>query len=229
MLELSYISKVVGIKSVLNNINLQIPEGQRVALCGDMTAASWLLRVIPGGVQVKRGEVLYQEKPAKKMVQHFSYMGFEGSLLWEKSVAYSVKVRKHWYPERDEMLYQKRGNAFAAEAPSKTCYKKLDRRSQAGEVLAFGTSLGCSVWLIDQLLPACEAKAREALYEAMQEHCKKGGIALVNLPDEMLCGEAADAFDRLIYLKDGSVVADVNLAEKGNKALEVRMKEWKGR
>lgn len=229
MLELSYISKVIGVKSVLNNINLQIPEGQRVVFCGDLLGASWLLRVISGNVQVKRGEVLLEEEPIQKMVSHLSYMGFEGSFLWDKSVAYSVGLRKAWYADWDEFAYQKHGMDFGAEAPSKAIYHKLDRESRAREVLAFGTSLGCQVWLVDELLSSCGEKTRQNFYEAVSKHTKAGGTALVCLPEELLCREAMEAFDRLIYLKEGSVVADVDLTKPDGKPLEVRMIEWKGR
>ncbi len=229
MLELSYISKVIGVRSVLNNINLQIPEGQRVVFCGDLSGASWLLRVISGNVQVKRGEVLLEEEPIQKMVSHLSYMGFEGSLLWDKSVAYSVNLRKAWYTNWDEPTYQRRGMDFGAEAPSKVIYHKLDRESRAAEVLAFGISLGCQIWLVDELLSSCGEKPRQNFYKVMSEHTKAGGTALVCLPEELLCREAMGLFDRLIYMKEGSVVADVDLTKSDGKPLEVRMKEWKGR
>ena len=108
MLEVNNISKMMEIFPVINNVTFSVDDGEMISMCGDPFGGDFVLQAIPGLLQIKRGNVKLDDvivaghgmtKKSEEYVGQFSYISTTGTLLWEKSFNYNLKLREKWFKD----------------------------------------------------------------------------------------------------------------------------------
>jgi nitrate/nitrite transport system ATP-binding protein len=207
LLELKSVCKNYGANSILNNINLNIKEGEFVAIVGfSGSGKTTLISTIAGLIQADSGEVLKQGKPITApgpdrgvVFQNYSLMPW---LTVFENVALAVdQIFKHWPVEQRRAhteRYVKMVNLGAA-MDKKPAELSGGMRQRVNVARALAASP--DILLLDEPLSALDALTRGNLQdEILQiwEQEKKTVILITNDVDE-----AIYMADRVIPLNPG--------------------------
>lgn len=237
MLEIINLSKMMEIFPVINNVSFMVNDGEMIAICGDPFGGDLVLQAIPGLIRIKRGSVSLDgeviagygmTKKSEDFVEKFSYISKNGTLLWEKSFDYNLKLREKWF---ENYHAQKAIDTLEALAPDFNRKKKANHMTDQELVLAafaLGMGMESKYFLVDALwwdIPDGETK--EKCLKMLKEKQDQGCSVLVVMDDFFLLGPGRDYFKRIIYMKQGALIVDSTPQVDANKPLEFLLEEWK--
>lgn len=237
MLEVNNISKMMDIFPVINNVTFSVDDGEMVSMCGDPFGGDFVLQAIPGLLQIKRGNVKLDDvivaghgmtKKSEEYVGQFSYISTTGTLLWEKSFNYNLKLREKWFKDYNSTRALDALDALAPEFNRKKKTSSLGEQDLAIAAFALGIGMESKYYLVDNIWRDIPDGSVVEKCLAMLEERKQQGCSVLAVMDEFfLCGPGRDHFKRILYMKMGALITDATPQTSVDKPLELLIEEWK--
>lgn len=214
LLQLENVTAGYGGKMILNNVSLNIDEGEIVTLLGPNGAGkSTTLKAIFGQVQVSSGAVLLDGKditanrPAQNVHEGIGYVIQGGRVFTDLSITENLLMGGYILRDR-ELLYQRMEQVFEF-FPELELRRNLRAKTLSGgerQMLALGISLILQprLWLLDEpsigLAPKLVTKMLAQVKEISQ--ALKTTVIIV----EQKARQAIAFADRIYVMKVGTVV-----------------------
>ena len=215
-IEIANIKKSFGRTQVLNDISLDIPSGQMVALLGPSGCGkSTLLRLLAGLSVPAAGEIRFGDrlvaKPGWGMVPEQRDIGmvFQDYALWPhmtaaQNVAFPLRMRGVARAARQQRVNDALAmvglNGFADRKPSGLSGGQQQRVALARAIVAEPRVL-----LFDEPLSNLDSELRESLCVEMSRLLRQLGITAVYVTHDRR--EAELLADRIVHLSAGTIAA----------------------
>ena len=210
--ELKNVTKVYGNKAVLDDVNLQISEGEIIALLGpNGSGKTTILRILafldnPTNGEVKfQGETVDFGKTEKTRMQ--STLVFQKTTLFDTSVynnvAYGLKIRKMTKIERDEEV-KNALRLVKLEGFENHPAKNLSGGEQQRVAIARALVLKTKLLLLDEPTANLDPKNASIVEEVIATVNKEFGTTVVMATHNMF--QAKSLPQRLALMKDGRIV-----------------------
>lgn len=211
MIEIKDICKRFGKLQVLNNVNLQLNQGECIALIGpNGCGKTTLIKSILGMVLPDKGEILFEGKSIRN------------DNLYRKHIGYMPQVGR--YPENmtiGQVLDMIRGIRHTQDIEDKDLYrqylieKMLDKKMRT---LSGGTTQKVSatlafmfnprVLILDEPTAGLDPLASEILKEKILDLRKKGCLILIS---SHLLSELETLVSQLVFMQEGNLVLHKNI------------------
>lgn len=222
VLEMKEISKgFPGVKA-LDHVNLNLKQGEVLALCGENGAGkSTLMKVLCGLYQPDEGEIYYQNKKVcfkhpNEAKQAGIIMVFqELSLVTDLSVAENIYlgslpmqgIKVNWKKLKKDAakVLEEIGCGIDPETPVGT----LPIAQRQMVEIARGMALGARILILDEPTSSLTDKEKEAFFENIRV-LKEKGAAIVYISHKM--DEIMEICDRAVVLRDGKNSGEFNTA-----------------
>jgi iron(III) transport system ATP-binding protein len=204
------ISKFYGRLKAVDNVSLEIEEGEFFTLlgpsgCGKTTT----LRLIAGFIEPDQGELYFDDKCITDLPAHKRNTGmvFQDYALFPnltvyENVAYGLKARKVDRKEIDKKVHSVLGKVelqgFEKRSPS-----VLSGGQQQRVALARALVIEPDVLLMDEPLSNLDANLRINMREVIKHLQKEVGITTILVTHDQ--EEAISISDRIAILKDGCI------------------------
>jgi ABC-type Fe3+/spermidine/putrescine transport system ATPase subunit len=208
LLEVRNIVKRFGSRKVLNNISLQIAEGEFMTLLGESgSGKTTLLRLIAGFEQPTAGEIWMSgaqldslppyKRPVNTVFQHYALFPH---LSVVDNVAYGLRVTDapgaEIPPRVDAALRMVKMQDYAAARPS-----RLSGGQQQRVALARAVINRPQLLLLDEPLSALDANLRKQMQGELKSLQRELGITFLFVTHDQ--EEAMALSDRIALLRDG--------------------------
>lgn len=212
-LELQGIRKQFGNTTVLNNVDLQIREGELVTLLGPSGCGkSTLLRCIAGLTEMDGGRILLENKDIVKLAPRSREVGmvFQSYALFpnlsvRENIEYGMKMRgasKEARRMRSEELL-----ALVDLEDKRDAYPQhLSGGQQQRVALARSLAVQPKVLLLDEPLSALDAKIRKNLRIEIRDIQKRFNMTTIFVTHDQ--EEALTLSDRVCIMNKGSIVQE---------------------
>ncbi|MBS0235862.1 MAG: amino acid ABC transporter ATP-binding protein [Proteobacteria bacterium] len=206
MLSIKGLIKVIAERKILDGINLEVPQGQVVAIIGPSGGGkSTLLRCINGLERYEDGSVTLgnlQAKDVGMVFQHFNL--FPHMTLFENLIYAPIKVQRI---SRDKaiadavQMLEKVGLAECAHIRPARLSGGQRQRGAIARTLCTNPKL----LLIDEPTSALDPENVKEVLGTIRSFAHTG-LTMLIVTHEM--GFAKEVADRIIFMEDGRVVAD---------------------
>ena len=210
-IQLENISKYYGQQVVVNNVSLEITDGEFFVLLGSSgSGKTTILNIIAGLVQPEKGKVLLHGRdvtdvPTQKRCVGFVFQNY--ALFQYMNVAQNIEfgldVRKvpraQRRAKRDELLELVGLVGLGGRMPS-----QLSGGQQQRVALARALAVEPEVLLFDEPLGALDAKIRMELRRSLKRIQKKSGVAAILVTHDQ--EEAFDLGDRIGVMNYGRLI-----------------------
>ncbi|WP_042163144.1 ABC transporter ATP-binding protein [Paenibacillus gorillae] len=212
-LELQAIRKQYGHTNVLNDINLQIREGELVTLLGPSGCGkSTLLRCIAGLADIDGGKIILDNKDivnvpprSREIGMVFQSYGLFPNMTVSENIQYGMKMRGASKEER-----RKRSEELLAvidmEDKRNAYPQQLSGGQQQRVALARSLAVQPKVLLLDEPLSALDAKIRKSLRTEIREIQKRFQMTTIFVTHDQ--EEAFIVSDRVCLMNKGSIVQE---------------------
>lgn len=212
-LELQGIRKQFGNTSVLNDVDLQIREGELVTLLGPSGCGkSTLLRCIAGLTDIDGGQILLEQKDIVKLPPRSREIGmvFQSYALFpnltvSENIQYGMKMRgvsKEARRKRSEELL-----ALIDLEDKRDAYPQhLSGGQQQRVALARSLAVQPKLLLLDEPLSALDAKIRKNLRTEIRDIQKRFNMTTIFVTHDQ--EEALTLSDRVCLMNKGSIVQE---------------------
>ncbi|WP_373233384.1 ABC transporter ATP-binding protein [Cohnella sp.] len=212
-LELRGIRKQFGNTNVLDNVDLQIREGELVTLLGPSGCGkSTLLRCIAGLTDLDGGQILLEQKDIVKLPPRSREIGmvFQSYALFpnltvSENIQYGMKMRGASKEER-----RKRSEELLAlidlEDKRDAYPQHLSGGQQQRVALARSLAVQPKVLLLDEPLSALDAKIRKNLRTEIRDIQKRFNMTTIFVTHDQ--EEALTLSDRVCLMNKGSIVQE---------------------
>lgn len=212
------IGKTYGTTTVLSGVNLQIHQGELVALLGEngagkSTLSSVIAGVIapdPGGSMLWQGKAYQPQAPVDALRAGIGLIHQEMRLLPELSIAENIfvgrplmkngRIDMHSMIERAEVQLKRLGLEISAAAK----VKNLDIAAQQQVEIAKALTLNARLLILDEPTAALGDRETEHLFEQIHQ-LKAQGMSFIYVSHRL--SEIARIADRILVLRDGVQVA----------------------
>ena len=209
-LELKGLSKVLGGRVIIDNLDLQVKKGEMVSLlgpsgCGKTTT----LRMIAGFLIPDNGTVTLAGKDVTTIgpEKRPSAMVFQNYALWPhmtvfKNVAYPLKVRKMSKAEIEKRVHDVLGVVnLMHHKDSRPA--QISGGEQQRVALARALVQEPDILLLDEPLSNLDAKLRVKVREDIRDLQRRLGITTVIVTHDQ--DEALSISDRIAVMKEGKI------------------------
>jgi ABC-type Fe3+/spermidine/putrescine transport system ATPase subunit len=199
-----------GKKLILNNINLEVKQGEMIALLGPSGCGkTTLLNALCGFIPVSEGEILSDKRVISKLPaeQRNITMVFQSYALWphmtvEQNIAYGLKVKKVKRTDIDirvsELLHVVKLDGLKGEKVT-----SLSGGQRQRVALARALAIRPDVLVLDEPLSNLDAKVRLSVRHEIKALQKKLGFtSLIVTHDQE---EALVMADRIAVLNNGKI------------------------
>jgi phospholipid/cholesterol/gamma-HCH transport system ATP-binding protein len=200
IIEFINVTKRFGARTVLDRVNLQIPEGEVTTIIGKSgEGKSVLLKHIIGLLRPDEGSVLFQGKPIEKMKRREwnAYLGqvsylFQNNALFDSKTVYeNVAMPLRSYPELDKRQIRQRVMARLEQTDLADVAHKYPSELSGGmqkrTALARALVTDPKIVLFDELTTGQDPIRRNAILGMIAEYKKKFGFTAVlishDIPD----------------------------------------------
>ncbi|SET11262.1 ABC transporter ATP-binding protein [[Clostridium] polysaccharolyticum] len=224
-----------NVQRVLNNINLEIEDGEFICLIGPSGCGkSTLLSLVSGLNHPTEGEVRIDDNVVTGpgvdrgvVFQHYSLFPW---MTAEKNVVFGIKQAKI---EKSDKAIKKRAHEFldkVALSDSKTKYPfELSGGMQQRVALARTLAMDTNILLMDEPFGAIDPRVRFELQELTLDLCKSGKKTTLFVTHDI--DEALFLADRILFMCPGNVhkIIDVKsvFPEKKDRTEMLKSKEYK--
>lgn len=209
-LQIRDVSKLFGSFTAVDNISLDIHNGEFLTLLGPSgSGKTTLLMMVAGFLDITRGDIALDgasiaDVPAEK--RNFG-MVFQGYALFphmsvRDNIGYALSVRKR--PETeirsrvDEMLELVQLQDFADRKPG-----QLSGGQQQRVALARALCFAPPVLLLDEPLGALDKKLRVEVQEQLKDIHRRVGTTFIYVTHDQ--EEALSMSDRIVIMRDGAI------------------------
>ena len=211
-IELQDISKVYGNNTVLNDISLQIPEGEVFSLLGpNGSGKTTLLRIMAGIEKPTSGELRF--KGAKIENGNVSNLRLKTTMVFQKTalfntnvyknVAYGLKIRGLSKQETDKMVKESL-KTVKLEGFEKRPAKRLSGGEQQRVALARALALGTEVLLLDEPTANIDPKTASIIEDVLSLVNREKKTTIVIATHNMF--QAETLAKRAALLLEGKIV-----------------------
>ncbi|MCR8613158.1 MAG: ABC transporter ATP-binding protein [Mycoplasma sp.] len=214
MIKIENVSKKFKKFYALKNINLEIKEGEKVAILGhNGSGKSTLVDIIVGSSAPTDGKVIYNMK------NDVSFNDVLGVQFQSKDFPYGLKgidILKFYltlYNIKKNDPYLKRIlKKFAMEPHLKKPLKRLSGGQQQKLNILISILIKPKVLVLDEVTTALDITSRSSVIEIIKSVVKdEEDMTLILVSHSPL--EISELADRLIVLKDGEVIGDEKLKD----------------
>ena len=215
----SALTKTYGDRPALEPLDLQVPQGQHVALVGhNGSGKTTLLRMAAGLLDPTRGEVRIMGRSAGSLEARraLSWLSdsptfYDDLSLWEH-LEYVSRLHgvEQWQQRADELLERLQLSARRDDIP--TTFSRGLRQKSA---IALGMARPFDVLLVDEPFVGLDANGKTTLLELLDEAAANGATLVVATHELTFVNKVG----RLLALRDGAMVYDGSPADADVHAL----------
>jgi len=176
---------VRGERAVFGRLGFGLDDGQLLVLRGtNGSGKSSLLRLMAGLLRPAKGTIAWDGRPiARDPEGHNARLHYIGHLdavkpglsVFENLAFWSALSRGHAKPAAVAGALARFGLARLADIPARMLSAGQRRRLALARILAAPASL----WLLDEPTVSLDAESTALLTEALAEHLREGGLAVV--------------------------------------------------
>lgn len=202
------LTKDYGDRPALEPLDLEVPEGQHVALVGhNGSGKTTLLRMAAGLLDPSGGEVriMGHRSGSVEARRSLSWLSdtptfYDDLSLWEH-LEYVGRLHGvgHWQPKSEELLERLQLTTRRDDIP--TTFSRGLRQKAA---IALGMVRPFDVLLVDEPFVGLDANGKEALLALLDESAAAGATLLVATHELAFVGRVG----RLLALRDGAMAYD---------------------
>lgn len=210
-IKLSNITKKYGKTVVVDNLNLDIMDGEYVTMLGPTGAGkTTTLRIIAGLTQQDSGNIFIDGKcvddllPEDREIGYLSqtYSLFPKMNVWENTIF--GPLVKGWESKKIEIIGKEMLEMVRLMRRSDAYPHELSGGMQQRNALARALSTNAKILLLDEPLRALDARLRLALRFELRKLAKDLGITVVHVTHDQ--EEALTISDRIVIIREGRVV-----------------------
>jgi sulfate transport system ATP-binding protein len=210
-IRLENISKYYGQQTVVNNLSLEIRDGEFFVLLGASgSGKTTVLNIIAGLIQPEKGKVWLHERDVTQLATQERNVGFvfQNYALFQymtvaENIEFGMRVRKieksACEKRRDELLELVGLVGLGGRMPS-----QLSGGQQQRVALARALALEPDVLLFDEPLGALDAKIRVELRRSLKNIQRQSGVAAILVTHDQ--DEAFDLGDRIGVMNYGRLI-----------------------
>lgn len=206
-LKIQGLSKSFGDLQVLNNINLDVPAGQFIAVVGRSGCGkSTLLRLLAGLDQASSGELLAGNTPLADSRADTRLMFQDSRLLpWKKVIDnVGLGLNSDWRPKAQEALRAVGLADRAWQWPATLSGGQKQRVALARALIHQPRLL-----LLDEPLGALDALTRIEMQKLIESLWQKHGFTVLLVTHDV--SEAVHVADRVILIEEGQIGLDLTI------------------
>lgn len=224
-------------KIILNNINLEIKNGEMVAVLGKSGAGkSTLLRVIAGLVKFKKNTMFFngydfstlKKNDKNQLRKTVGFIPQQFKLIKELSVFENVMIGRlgkmgrfssmfRIYPEDDKKIALECIAKVGLSGKESLVARKLSGGEQQRVAIARCLAQEPQIILADEPVASLDASLVETILEILDHENKKGKTVVFVMHDVELAKRFAK---RMILMKDGKIISDEPTEEVKDDAIK---------
>ena len=205
MIDIKNLTMVYNGKAALDNINLNIEDGQIVGLVGENgSGKTTLLRILAGLERNYMGSVKINEKrPGGRTNSMVSYQPDHLPLDKRTKIDDVVALYEKFYEDFNSKKFYDLLKNFGISSDLKLneCSKGMREKIQ----VALTLSRKSKVYLLDEPISGVDPKSRKMVINTIIENFDYDGILLISTH---LIAEIEKVLDRAIFVKNGQIVVD---------------------
>lgn len=210
MIDIENLTKVYNGKAALDNVNLNVKDGQIVGLVGENgSGKTTLLRILAGLERSYQGDVKINGKsPGGKTNLMVSYQPDHLALDDSLKISDVASIYKKFYEDFNDKKFYELIKSFdiSPDLKIKECSKGMKEKVQ----IALTLSRKTKIYLLDEPLSGIDPKSRKMVLKTIIENFDYQGILLLSTH---LIGEVERALDRVIFMNHGRCVVDESVDE----------------
>ena len=223
MIEIKNVTKSYGSKKAINDISLEIPQGQLIGLFGENGAGKTTLMKCILGFLKFRGEILLDGEPiTHKNIGRLAFATSEHSFF----PALTADAHKEFYQMHFDKFRTKRYEGLMEffQLPSKKPLKSLSVGQQNQFEVILALSQGADYILMDEPFSGNDVFNREDFYKVLLGILEPNETILLSTH---LLEEVEKFIDRAVLIHQGTLAADklIEELEDENKSLMTFVKE----
>lgn len=205
MIEIKNLTKVYNGKAALDNVNLNISDGQIVGLVGENgSGKTTLLRILAGLERNYTGLVkINGKRPGGRTNTIVSYQPDHLPLDKNMKIDDVVTLYKKFYEDFDSKKFYDLLKSFDISSQLKLgeCSKGMREKIQ----IALTLSRKAKIYLLDEPISGIDPKSRKMVINTIIENFDYNGILLISTH---LISEVEKVLDRAIFIKSGQLIVD---------------------
>lgn len=205
MIEAKNLTKIYNGKAALDNVNINISNGQIVGLVGENgSGKTTLLRILAGLERNYKGEVtICGDLPGGLTNNIVSYQPDHLPIDENLSIKEIVDIYNRFFQDFDSGKFYEllEGFDISKELKVKECSKGMKDKIQ----IALSLSRKAKIYLLDEPMSGVDPKSRKMVLNAIIENFDYEGILLISTH---LISEVEKVLDRVIFMEGGKVSLD---------------------
>ncbi|WP_394010999.1 ABC transporter ATP-binding protein [Anaerococcus cruorum] len=205
MIDIKNLTMVYNGKAALDNINLNIEDGQIVGLVGENgSGKTTLLRILAGIERNYMGSVkINGKKPGGRTNSTVSYQPDHLPLDKRTKIDNVVALYEKFYEDFNSKKFYDLLKSFGISSDLKLneCSKGMREKIQ----IALTLSRKSKVYLLDEPISGVDPKSRKMVINTIIENFDYDGILLISTH---LIAEIEKVLDRAIFVKNGQIIVD---------------------
>lgn len=205
MIETKNLTMVYNGTAVLDNVNLNLEDGQLIGLVGENgSGKTTLLRILAGLERNYQGDVkINGELPGGNTNKMISYQPDHLALDENLKISQVVDMYAKFFDDfsSDKFYNLLEGFDISKELKIKECSKGMKEKVQ----IALTLSRKAKIYLLDEPLSGIDPKSRKTVLTAIIENFDYEGILLLSTH---LIGEVERVLDRVLFMDHGQLVVN---------------------
>jgi len=203
LIQIHQLSKKYGKRLALNAIDLELPGGQIVGLCGpNGSGKTTLIKVLNGLLRQYRGEVLIDGHPpdihTKSLISYLPDVTYLADWLSGREV---IMMFRDLYDDFDE---EKMNDLLAGmELDPRLRIKELSKGNKEKFQLALVMSRKAKIYILDEPIAGVDPAARDFIINTVLNNYAPDALVLISTH---LIQDVEKIFDAVIFLKEGEVI-----------------------
>ena len=203
LLECKDVTKCYGRKKVLNNVNIEIPEGKIIGLLGKNGAGkSTLIKLINDLLVLDEGSILFEGKPiGVYSKEHISYLPERTYLDKSMKVSEVITLFKEFYKDFNEEKALKLIKDLDLDI--ETRISKMSKGMQEKLQLVLVMSRDASLYILDEPLGGVDPATRDYILDTILTNFKEGSSIIISTH---LISDIERILDDVIFIDKGKIV-----------------------
>jgi len=215
MIEFKNVNKWFGKLHVLNDINLTIPKGEVLVVCGPSgSGKSTLIRCINRLEPIQEGEIIVNNIPVHDTAANLTKLRADIGFVFQQFHLYPhmtvlqnimlapVNVRKIAKPEAEKIAHEKLERVGLTDK-AKSYPAQLSGGQQQRVAIARGLAMSPEIMLFDEPTSALDPEMIGEVLDVMV-NLAEGGMTMCVVTHEM--GFAKKVANRVLFMDEGTIV-----------------------